>query len=48
MRVPSLDWEDTLEKEIATHTSILVGEIPWTGEPGGLQSMGVTKESDTT
>ena len=48
MRVPSLDWEDPLEKEIATHTSILVWEIPWTGEPGGLQSMGVTKESDTT
>ena len=42
--VQSLGWEDSLEKEIATHSSILVWEIPWTEEPGGLQSMG----SDTT
>ena len=40
-------WEDPLEKEIATHSSVLAWEIPWTEEPGGLQSMGVTKESDT-
>ena len=36
----SLDQEDPLEKEIATHSSILAWEIPWTEEPGGLQSMG--------
>jgi len=32
----SLDWEDALEKEVATHSSILAWEIPWTEEPGGL------------
>ena len=36
----SLDWEDLLEEEIATHSSILAWEIPWTEEPGGLQPMG--------
>ena len=41
--VRSLGWEDPLEKEIATHSSILAWRIPWTEEPGGLQSMGVTK-----
>ena len=35
-----LGWEDTLEKEMATHSSILAWRIPWTEEPGGLQSMG--------
>ena len=35
-----LDWEDPLEKEIATHSSILAWRTPWTEEPGGLQSMG--------
>ena len=40
MWVPSLDWEDPLEEEMATHSSILAWEIPWTEEPGGLQSMG--------
>ena len=35
-QVQSLDWEDPLEKKIATHSSILAWEIPWTGEPGGL------------
>ena len=39
MRVPFLDWEDPLEKEIATHSSILPWKIPWTEEPLGLQSM---------
>ena len=39
-RVPSLGWEDPLEKETATHSSVLAWRIPWTGEPGGLQSMG--------
>ena len=38
--VQSLDWEDPLENEIATHSSILAWEIPQTEEPGGLQSMG--------
>ena len=35
-----LGWEDPLEKEMAIHTSILAWRIPWTEEPGGLQSMG--------
>ena len=39
-RVQSLGWEDPLEKEMAAHSSILAWEIPWTEEPGGLQSMG--------
>ena len=39
--VQFLGWEDTLEK--ATHSSILAWRIPWTDEPGRLQSMGVTK-----
>ena len=39
-RVPSLDQEDLLEKEVATHFSILTWRIPWTEEPGGLLSMG--------
>ena len=34
--VQSLDWEDPLEKEMATHSTILVWRIPWTEEPGGL------------
>ena len=38
--VRSLGQEDPLEKEMATHSSILAWEIPWTGEPGGLQSTG--------
>ena len=41
--VRSLDQEDPLEKEMATHSSILAWEIPWTEEPGGLQSMGSQK-----
>ena len=45
--VPSLGWEDALEKEMATHSSILAWEIPWTEEPGGLQSLGL-KELDKT
>ena len=39
MLVPSLGWEDPLEKEMATHSSILAWKIPRTEEPGGLQSM---------
>ena len=38
--IPSMGQEDPLEKEIATHSCILAWEIPWTEEPGGLQSMG--------
>ena len=38
--VRSLDWEDPLVEEMATHSSILARKIPWTEEPGGLQSMG--------
>ena len=45
--VRSLGREDTLEKEMATHSSILAWRIPWTKELGGLQSTG-RKESDTT
>ena len=41
--VQSLGWEDALEKEMATHSSILAWRIPWTEEPGGLQSMGSQK-----
>ena len=42
-QVPSLGLEDPLEKETATHVSILAWEIPWTDEPDGLQSMGSQK-----
>ena len=41
--VQSLGWEDSMEKGMATHCSILAWRIPWTEEPGGLQTMGVTK-----
>ena len=40
---PFLGWEDPLEKEMATHSSILSWRIPWTEEPGGLQSMGLQR-----
>jgi len=43
MWVRSLDQEDTLEKEMATCSSIPAWEIPWTEEPGGLQSMGAKR-----
>ena len=39
--VPSVGWEDPLEKEMATHSSLLTQKIPQTEEPGGLQSMGL-------
>ena len=39
-QVQSQDWEDPLEKECTTHSSILAWQIPWTEEPGGLQFMG--------
>ena len=41
--VPSLGWEDTLEKGMATHSSILAWRIPWTEKPDGLQSIGVAE-----
>ena len=46
--VQSLGWKDPLEKEIATHSSILAWKIAWTDEPGGPTVHGVTKESDVT
>ena len=45
--VQFLGLEDPLDKEMATHSSILAWKIPWTEEPGGLQSMGL-QELDTT
>ena len=45
--VRPLGWEDPLEKEMATHAGILSWRIPWTEEPGRLQSMG-SQELDTT
>ena len=40
-----LGQKDTLEEEMATHSSILAWEIPWTEEPGGLQSMGLQSQT---
>ena len=48
MQVLSLSWEDPLEEEMATHSSILAWDIPWTEEPGGLEPIEFTKESDRT
>ena len=42
-QVQSLHWEDPLEEGMATHSSILAWRIPWTEEPGGLQSMGLQR-----
>ena len=42
-QVPSLDQEDPLEEEMATHSSILAWRTPWTEEPGGVWSMGLQK-----
>ena len=44
MCIPSLGWEDPLEKVMATHSSILAQGIPWTEEPGGLQPMGSQRD----
>ena len=46
-RVRSLGWEDLLEKEMATHSSVLAWRVPWTEEPGGYSPWGC-KELDTT
>ena len=43
--VQSLGWEDPLEKEMATHSSILAWKIPWTEVPGGLQSIGLQSQT---
>ena len=48
MLIQSLGQEDPLEKRMATHSSILAWKTPCTEEPGRLQSMGVTRESDMT
>ena len=42
-QVRSLGWEDALEKKMATHSRNLAWEIPWMGEPGGLQSIGLQR-----
>ena len=42
--VQSLGWEDPLEKEMTTHSCVLACRIPWTKEPGGLQSMGLQSQ----
>ena len=47
MRIRSLGQEDPLEKEMATHSSILTWKIPWTEEPGRLQSMGTEQLTHT-
>ena len=43
MQVGPLGWEDLLEMEMATDSSFLAWRIPWTEEPGGLQSMGLKR-----
>ena len=45
-RVRSLGWEDLLEKEMAVHSSTIAWKIPWTEEPGRLQSMGSQRVRD--
>ena len=45
MWVRSLSWEDPLEEEMATHSSLLAWRIPWTEEPGGPQSMGLQSQT---
>ena len=47
MQVQSLDRQDPLEEEMATHSSILAWEIPWTEEPDGVQSMGSQRVGDS-
>ena len=43
MQVQSLGWEDPLEEGMATHSSVLAWDIPWTEEPGRLQSLGLQR-----
>ena len=47
-RVQSLGWEDSLEKGMAIHSSVVAWRIPWTEEPGGLQSLGLQRVQDMT
>ena len=47
MQIQFLSWEDPMEKKMATHSNTLAWKIPWTEEPGGLQSMGL-QGLDTT
>ena len=47
-RVPTPGWEDPLEQEMATHSSILAWRILWTEEPGGLQSTGLQSQTRLT
>ena len=44
--VQCLGWEDPLEEGMATHSSVLAWRIPWTEEPGGLQSIGLQSQTD--
>ena len=46
VRVRRLDWENPLEKKMATHSSILAWRIPWTEEPRGLQSTGLQSQTE--
>ena len=46
-QVQSLGWKDPLEEEMATHSSVLAWEIPWTEEPDGLQSIVLQKSQKT-
>ena len=43
IQIQSLGWEDPLEKGMATHSSIIAWRIPWTEEPGGLQSVALQR-----
>ena len=45
MQIQSLGWEDPMDEEMATHSSILALEIPWTGEPGRLWLIGLQSDS---
>ena len=45
MQIPSLSPEDPLERDMASHSSILAWKIPWTEEPGGLQSVGLKSQT---
>ena len=45
--IPSLRWEDPLEEEMATHSTILAWKIPWTEEPDGLESRGLPRVGPT-
>ena len=47
-QVQSLGWEDSPEKEMATHSSVLAWEVPWTEKPGRVESMDLQKELDMT